>query len=66
MRAHHGAVHPGRTLLALAVGLGLVLGALGIVTIAAPEAAPFILLAAFAAEAIGAVVLYVVQRRHHW
>jgi hypothetical protein len=43
-----------------------VLGALGIVTIAAPEAAPFILLAAFAAEAIGAVVLYVVQRRHHW
>jgi hypothetical protein len=46
--------------------VGLLLGALGIAAVAVPEATPFILLGAFAAEAIGAIVLYVVQRRRHW
>lgn len=66
MQTYRKQAHPGRTLLALVVGAAAILGALGIAAVAAPGAAPVILLAAFLVDAIGAVVLYIWMRRRHW
>ncbi len=65
MTAHPG-VHPGRTLVLLAIAAGVILVALGIAIVAAPDAAPVILLGAFLADVIGGIAIYVYMRRRHW
>jgi len=58
--------HPGRTLSVLVIGSVAVLGALGLVLAAEPDAAPAILLIGVVASLILYGVMYVIERRRHW
>ena len=58
--------HPGRTLSVLVIGSVAVLGAVGLVLAAEPDAAPAILLIGVVASLILYGVMYVIERRRHW
>ena len=58
--------HPGRTLSVLVIGSVAVLGALGLVLAAEPDAAPAIILVGVMASLILYGVMYVIERRRHW
>jgi uncharacterized membrane protein len=58
--------HPGRTLSVLVIGSVAVLGALGLVLAAEPDAAPAILLVGVVASLILYGVMYLIERRRHW
>jgi hypothetical protein len=58
--------HPGRTLSVLVIGSVAVLGAVGLVLAAEPDAAPAIILVGVMASLILYGVMYVIERRRHW
>jgi hypothetical protein len=58
--------HPGRTLSVLVIGSVVVLGALGLVLIVEPGAAPAIMLVGVVAGLVLYGVMYMIQRRRHW